>query len=726
MGGDIRFGQVDLTTCDREPIHIPGTIQPYGALLVFDRHDLSILQAAGDTHFLLGLPMPNILHLTLLGVFEDRTLALVRERLVVSSADVGSSVLLDARARCGAMPIDLTLHALGDSAVIEIEPARRTIGERGDPLAQIKAMLAAVQAADGLQECARVAAAQVRSATGFARVMVYRFLEDDSGAVIAEDRADDVASFLGLHFPATDIPRQARELYRKNWLRTIPDVDYVPVPVYPAADPRTGRPLDMTHCVLRSVSPIHTEYLRTMGVAASMSVSIVVRDRLWGLIACHDRVPRYVAADMRIACELFAQMFSLQVEAKENARGAQRRFDSLPVHEDLVHRTALTQRVGPELVRDDALLRLVGADGAAVWLDGELSTRGAVPPDDFILALVGWLTERQAPVLQVSHLASEYPPARDHTATACGLLAVSLSRGARDFVLWFRTERVRTVTWAGDPHKPAEPGPTGERLSPRKSFAAWTEEVRGRAVPWDEVEVEAARAFRVMLLETVLLQSDLARRERESAEARQNLLMAELDHRVKNTLANIQSLVRQTKVGRASLEEYATALESRIRAMAQAHSLLSEARWAGATLRRLLEEELAPYRQIGNDRCRLDGDDFMVAPDSALPLSLVVHELTTNEVKYGALSVPQGRLVVQWTIDRARDAFVLEWTERGGPVVPASPNRRGFGSIVIERSVEYELKGTAELEFAPEGLACKIRARYSHVAAIPGGPPSSG
>jgi two-component system, chemotaxis family, sensor kinase Cph1 len=723
MGGDIRFGQVDLTTCDREPIHIPGSIQPHGVLLVFDRHDLSVRRAAGDTQFLLGVPMTNILQVTLHGLLDDRALALVRERLLVAGPNVGMSVVLDAHARSGAMPIDLTLHATGDTAVIEVEPARRTVGERGDPLAQIKAMLAAVQAADGLEACAAVAAAQVRSATGFARVMVYRFLEDGSGSVIAEDRAADMDSFLGLHFPASDVPHQARELYRRNWLRTIPDVDYVPMPLYPAADPRTVEPFDMTHCMLRSVSPTHREYLRAMGVAASMSISIVLGGRLWGLVACHDRIPRYVAADLRIACELFAQMFSLQVEAKEGAHAAQRRFAALPVHEDLVHRVALAQRVGPELTRDDALLELVAADGAAVWLDGELSIRGDVPPREFLLELVTWLTGRATPVFHTDHLAVAYPPARAHAATACGLLAMSLSRGARDFVLWFRAELVRTVTWAGDPNKPAEPGPGQERLSPRKSFAAWVEEVRGRAVPWEDVDLEAARALRVMLLETVLLQSDLARQERESAEARQNLLMAELDHRVKNTLANIQALVRQTKVGKTSLEEYATALESRIRAMAQAHSLLSEARWAGATLRRLLEEELAPYRRIGIDRCRLEGEDFMLSPDSALPLSLVVHELTTNAVKYGSLSVPQGRLVVQWRIDRARNTFLLEWTERDGPVVPA-PARRGFGSIVIERSVEYELKGTASLDFPPEGLVCRIEAPFGHLKATPGGPPS--
>jgi len=175
-----------------------------------------------------------------------------------------------------------------------------------------------VQAAADVQACCAAAAVALRTATGFDRAMVYRFLPDESGEVVAEDARAGLESFLGLHYPASDIPRQARELYRRNWLRTIPDIEYVPAPLQPPLNPRTGQTVDMSHCALRSVSPIHVEYLRNMGVCASMSASIVCQDKLWGMLVLHHYAPHHVSAELRVACETFAQIFSH--EGKDSAR----------------------------------------------------------------------------------------------------------------------------------------------------------------------------------------------------------------------------------------------------------------------------------------------------------------------------------------------------------------------------------------------------------------------
>lgn len=717
----LTFDQSDLSNCDREAVHLAGAIQPHGLLLVADRADLAILQVAGDPLFLLGVEPKRIFQLTLMSLFDDATLDILSERLRIDSDFVAPSILLGVRARNGSLPLHLTMHADGPLVLLEIEPARRGQARHGDAVTHVKAMLSAIQSACGISAYCQAAAAEVRAATGFGRVMIYRFLDDGSGAIIAEDREPGIDSFLGLHYPASDIPRQARALLRLNSLRLTPNIDYEPAPLTPRINRRTGAELDMSHCSLRSGSLLHLEYLRNMGVGASLTMSIMHQDRLWGMIACHHEAPRYLAADLRTVCELFVQIFSLHLEAKVAAEAAALRMAARAIQEDLVRRVALAPAVGRELTRDTALLDLVGADGAVVCFDGQLHYLGQVPPPEFIAQLVPWLNTLELPLFSSAHLAADFPPAASWARHASGLLAVSVSRLPKDYVLWFRAEVTRSVVWAGNPAKITLAGPHGPRLTPRKSFEAWQEELQLNAKPWDPVALEAAHALRITLLEVVLLQLDQARQEREKAGARQDLLMAELDHRVKNTLANIQALVQHSKAGKNSLEEFVGSLERRIRAMAHAHNLLSATRWDGATLRRLLEEELAPFYKERPDGLLLAGEDLMLTPRAALPFSMIIHELTSNAAKYGALSAPGGRITIHWQIDPVQHCFTLDWRESGGP--PVMPlERRGFGTTLIERSVNHELNGTARLSFEPSGVLCSISIPTEHILQRPVAP----
>jgi light-regulated signal transduction histidine kinase (bacteriophytochrome) len=525
----IRFGEVDLTTCDREPIHIPGSIQPHGVLLVVDREELRIEQSAGDTRLLLGLDPARVNGLALDAVLEAEAEAMVRAQLRLASPVIAPTMRLGIRSRSGSLPLDLTLHATGRTAMIELEPARRTATAAGDPIAQLKGLLAAVQATASLGESCAAAAAALRTATGFDRAMVYRFMPDDSGEVVAEDARQGLESFLGLHYPASDIPQQARELYRRNWLRTIPDIDYVAQPLVPATNPRLAQPLDMSHCALRSVSPIHIEYLRNMGVSASLSASIVCRDRLWGMLVLHHYAPRHVAADLRVACETFAQIFSLHVEAKTQAETSVLRLESRRLREELVGSLAGVREIAPVIAGWD-LLGYVGAGGAAVLVDGTLHRVGQTPGAAELRALVDWLNSVNRPLYATDRLATVYPPAEQFAAIASGLLAVGLSREPRDYVLWFRPEIGRTVRWAGDPDSSTKVGRLGARLTPRGSFAEWLEVTRLQAAAWSDVELESAEALRVVLLECVLRNVDLAQRERAFAETR--AMAEELERRV--------------------------------------------------------------------------------------------------------------------------------------------------------------------------------------------------
>ena len=719
----IAFGQVDLTSCDREPIHIPGSIQPHGVLLVVERRSERVVQYAGNVALLLGTEPQRLLQCTLTDLFKHPDLA-KQLRAPTLSAE---PVLLQELETChGHLPLSATVHAQGELAIIELEPKLGSDADSANPLAQVTIMLAALQSARAVQACCQAAAAQVRATIGFDRVMVYQFLHDGSGKVMAEDKADTLDSFLGLHYPASDIPQQARALYRRNWLRHIPDINYTPAPLTPALLEHAGTPLDMSHCALRSISPLHLEYLRNMGVGATLTLSIMIGNELWGLVACHNTAPRHLAVDLRIACELFAQLLSMQLDTRIELAAARRRIDAQNAHAVLARNLPMDGDIAAGLVGGPVtLLDLIPAGGVAIWLDGKLHTLGQTPPFDVIVSLLAWLSGLAQPLVESFQLGTLFAPAIPWSASASGLLAVSLSRDPQDYVIWFRPEVISSVTWAGDPSKPVEPGVHGTRLTPRKSFAAWEAEVRQQSTPWDLVDIETAHAFRLSLLETVLRQMDLARQERAAAFSRQSMLMAELDHRVKNTLANIQALVRQTKGGAGTLEDFALGLEMRIRAMARAHDLLGAAGRTDVSVRAMVEEEMAPYwttsntsntSNTPNNQSRIAGADLMLSSKAAMPFTMVMHELISNAAKYGALSNATGSVDIAWTRTAGAGDLVLTWQERNGPPV-AAPTRRGFGSVVIERSLRHELKGHGVLTFHPEGVGCILTIPAAYVVA---------
>ncbi len=508
----------DLTTCDRESLHIPGSIQPHGVLLVVDRHGLAVEQVAGDTLSLLGCSSDEILKHSVCELFEPEIEAFVRSQLSTATLLLAPIIRLGIASRRSTQRLDLTLHAAGQTSLFELERAHRTATVAGEPIAQLKTLVAAVQATASVDECCVAAARAMRAATGFDRAMVYRFLPDGSGMVAAEDATNGLESFIGLHYPASDIPKQVRELYRRNWLRTIPDIEYVPRPLVPEKNPRTGQPIDMSQCALRSVPPIQLEYLRNMGVCATLSASIVCRDQLWGMLVLHHYSPRYPSAALRIVCETFARILSPQIEAKLKVETAFLLSDTRRIREDLVARLNGVSDIGAALASWD-LLSYVGATGAVVCLDGRLHFVGETPTPAEVLALVEWINGLHQPLFATQHLARAYPTAAQYAAIASGVLAVGLSREPRDYVLWFRREIGRTVRWAGGP----------------------LEVTKMQAVPWSEVDLEAAEALRVLLLESILRAADLVRRERAIEATR--AMAEELERRVAQRTDQLRALV---------------------------------------------------------------------------------------------------------------------------------------------------------------------------------------
>ena len=501
--------RVDLTACDREPIHIVGNVQPHGFLLVLEPLSLTIVQASANA------PAQAPVGRALDTAFPHLA-AIVRRHLDEAGPGGGASYLRTVTLTSDAarLTYEVAAHRVDDLVVLELEEVDATATDLGlDVLTpRLRTFVERLHAARGIEELCHLVAEDVRAVTGLDRALVYRFDRDWHGTVLAEDGNGALPSYLDLRFPASDIPAQARELYRRNRLRIIPDAGYLPVPILPANTP-AGRPLDLSQSVLRSVSPVHVEYMRNMGTMASMSVSILIDGALWGLISCHNAGPKRVPLHARNACDVLAQIFALQLSARERGAQAEQRLALGQVQARLLGFMAEEDSfVDGLLNHPDDVLALVNADGAAIVTADRCRLLGATPDERDVRTLYDWLSARpDTDAVFVSETLSEaIPGAAVFADRASGLLAISVSKKYASYILWFRPEVVRTVKWGGNPVKPAVPDPEGgpDRLHPRKSFEIWKETVQGRSLPWSVPEIEAAKDLRSSVLGIVLRRAE--------------------------------------------------------------------------------------------------------------------------------------------------------------------------------------------------------------------------
>jgi PAS domain S-box-containing protein len=493
------FGEADLSNCEREQIHLPASIQPHGALLVVREADFTIVQASANAARFLGLDDD------LLGQRLDRLAGNLASRIRPHLDDPLHTTPAAVRCRIGnpGRDFDGLLHRPPDGGlIVELEPP-------GPPLDWVPDVESALQRVGKLpspralsDEVARL----FRDLTGYDRVMVYKFDDDGHGEVIAEQRRGDLEPLLGNRYPASDIPRIARRLYERNRVRVLVDIEYTAVPLVPRLSPGTGRELDMSLCSLRSVSPIHLQYLRNMGVRATLVASLMVGGRLWGLIACHHYAPRRLPFEVRAVCELLAEVVSTRIAALESFSEGQAEMS--------VRR--LEQRMIEAISRDgdwrvalfdgtQALLQPMGASGAVLLCDGQVLTAGEVPGTQQLRDIGAWLDTRQrAPVIATASFTVDAPQFAGLAAVAGGLVAAPVSRSPGEYLVWFRPERVRTVTWAGNPFKPVEIGADPSHLSPRRSFTQWHQLVEGTCEPWTKSDLTAARLIGETVSDVVL------------------------------------------------------------------------------------------------------------------------------------------------------------------------------------------------------------------------------
>lgn len=541
-GAPVTVEDLALAQCAWEPIRTPGAIQPHGCLLAFESRTLVVRHASANFAAWVGSDVSEILGRGLndwLDAVDAAAVLAAIDDTAPCDSDAPLSLTLKGRL------FDATAHRNNGMVILELEP--HVVPKVHSQPALARA-LRRLQSAVGITALQEASVSEVRELTGCDRVVIYAFNPDGHGSVLAEARADDMTPYLGLNFPASDIPAQARELYKQNWLRMIPDVDYEPVPILGSQTAAAEAPLDLTFALLRSVSPVHREYMRHMEAASSMSISLMRDGELWGLISCVHRTPRHLSRDVRTACLSIGRLLSLQISAFEGLRESKlvraNQVLLLPLVEAMQH----SSQGVPQclMAAPEALLALTAATGAAVVVGEQVALIGKCPTHEQVVALSDWAFERAAVSgsFAAADLPLRYPPAEQFAGTAAGVLAITLPKPGKYLVLWFRPEVTQVVRWAGDPAKtPSLDTGTGAlRLSPRHSFEAWQTLLRHRCEDWGEHRLGAARELRRCAIE-IDLSVQVVREQR--AVAARNELVAVVSHDLRSPMSVVvlQSLV---------------------------------------------------------------------------------------------------------------------------------------------------------------------------------------
>lgn len=698
----------ELSGCDAEPIHIPGSIQSYGHMLIARRSDLVVVGAAGSQDAWSRDAMGQILAGLFGGAFAD----LDPSRLTEAKPKVLDPV------RHQDNTCDAIAYLSGEHVVIELAPRLDGAVLDAGFLSRLELSGAAMERSSNLADLYRKAARQFQDLTGFDRVMIYRFGDDASGVVVGESCAPHLAGFMNHHFPATDIPRQARTLYVRNRVRVIADVN-APVSPITGTEPGIGG-IDLSDSMLRSVSPVHLRYLRNMQVAASASMSIVKDGELWGLVACHHAEPRVLSLTTRLACQALADSLSRQIKLREETELYRERI-RLRAHEDMV-----LGRLGPDdslaqffAHSADDLAGLVSADGFAAVQGGDLFTFGTCPEEDDLRALADHVCHPGS--LKAYHsscLGRDHPPAQVYSDRASGLLAVTMSTEVPTILMWFRAEKLQVVTWAGNPHKnvPATPGAV---LEPRASFEAWSQQVSGCSREWSAAETESAtRLVKLMLgarnnrrIRQLNAELRTTLRENESLIRQKEFLLREVNHRVQNSLALVASFLRMQgrsaePAVRAQLEE----AQNRLTAVSLVHRRLyqddsSEIVDLSIYLAELMKELKSSLDGGWNRLIQTDFAPILVSTDRAVSIGLLLNELIANAAKYAYAGQPGP---VSVSLRQTRNLLRLEVSDQGIGT-DGTTKGTGFGMRMVEALVD-RLEGELSTEDNSPGLSVIVTA----------------
>ncbi len=488
---------IDLSNCEQEPIHIPNKIQPFGFLLVIDLSTFQIIQYSNNLSVFFGEALIDLIGKDLRSILPQEEV----EQIERAITDEQLSYLnpIDLHYKYSERPFRSVLHISDGSLIIENEEAIDNF-KFTDYYSATNRLMEELKRSKNLDQLSNTIVKHIRQLTRYDRVMVYQFDEDWNGTIIAENRNRELYSFLGQHFPASDIPSQARGLYLKNPLRIIPDVDYIPVNLIPALNPTSRKFIDLSKSFLRSVSPIHIEYLHNMGVRATLVISIIINDQLWGLIACHHYQPKFLDCRLRSMLEHFGNIFAYNIDLLQNIKlkdfDLQIQTTETEIIKRLNHEDDFFSGLAKQL---PLLLKLNSASGIALIYGKNSYKEGITPERNFIENLVEWLfINNTQNVFYTNCLSNLFKDAEEYNSIASGILVMRLSKIEKNYLIWFKPETIQSVIWGGNPKEKIISIPTDEgfRLSPRKSFEKWEEVVRRKAVKWETSEINLVENLR--------------------------------------------------------------------------------------------------------------------------------------------------------------------------------------------------------------------------------------
>lgn len=511
---------VTLTNCESEPIHIPGAIQPHGFLLALKGADFIIDFCSANAAEFCEATYEQLLGKSFEACFGTAEAQSLAAYLQGDQFAAGNP----ARLTLGQTAYSCTIRRQPDDAyLLEAEPFPDGQKSMEDLYQQTRKFVSLMEGSPTLRQLCQSVAEETRAITGYDRVMIYRFDKDYNGEVIAEAKQPELEPFLNLHYPHTDIPAQARELYLRNLLRMIVDVNYVPVPIYTIED-SPGKNLDLSHSVLRSVSPIHIEYLKNMGVGATLTISLIHEKRLWGLIACHHYSAKNIPHYTRLSARLQGHFLSSQIAIRESSEA----FEASKELEETLERllpmtTGVDEATLASFTGQKELLQIARATGVALVFNDMLHMQGEVPAESAIRELGDWLKQRQIDHYCADYLGEAYQGPASHDPAASGIIYHALHAEGRDYIIWFRHEQKDEVIWAGDPSRAIVKNEKG--LSPRKSFAQWREQISMQSRTWTDAEQTAASNLAHTLQRQLLLVT-LAAEERRFREMSEKLMQA--------------------------------------------------------------------------------------------------------------------------------------------------------------------------------------------------------
>jgi|GEM_PF-186787 len=651
---------ISITNCDSEPVRTPGCIQAHGALLVLRLSDLSILQASENTQAILGQEPHALLGRSVAAVVKPEGETRLRSILATEPTDRNPIYAFTLPASEQIAALDVTLHTIDGAAMLEFEASGKSqpgtetgsVSPRPrygpDYYSIIKKTVARLQTLATVQGSCQALADEVRLLSGLDRVMIYKFHADYHGEIFAESRRNDLAPWLGLHYPAEDIPQPARDMFAKTWIRPVPDILGELAEMTPLLNPDTGKPVDMTFCALRGVSVMYTEYLQNMGVSAGLTMPLRRDNGLWGLIACHHyNGPYHVPYELRAACEFLAQVGSLQLRAVEDRENAAYRLQLEEVSQQLLRNAAREGELNSLIEGTPSLLGAMHAGGAALFHRNRWWRVGQTPDESQLGALSQWLVglldagSLVSRVYATHSLAAAYPAGAAFADVASGLLVAPLSSSGQNLMMWFRPEIKKTVNWGGNPHdKPQVTGPHGPRLTPRRSFELFSESVHQQATPWLEVEIEAAARLRALILELVVLRAErIAGLNADLASSNEELdTFAYLaSHDLKEPLRGIYKYAHQLMEAAPANAEAKRKLEGLMRLTLRMDSLL---------------DSLLHFSRVGREELTLEKVDLNEVLADAM-------EMVGSRTSDGCSEIVAPRVLPEVMCDRVRVREVL-------------------------------------------------------------------